>query len=200
MLRRLQKMLCAALIALLLISSATPALAKSVTAKVNSSSAKVYKKASRSSASAKLKKGTKVKVTAVSGSWAKVKLNGKTLTMGTDYKVTIERSMTVMGNTTTWTEELKNGTMITLAPGTHTCKMEFLGDYSGTKDVTLTVNKVPLSDVTVTLSDDTLVYNGGMQSPAIAAVTYKGYTLKEFSYASMFSSYDYILYHNFFIY
>ena len=78
MLRRLQKMICAMMIALLLISAATPAMAKSVTAKVSSSSAKVYKKASKSSASAKLKKGTKVTVTAVSGSWARVKLNGRT--------------------------------------------------------------------------------------------------------------------------
>ena len=78
MLRRLQKMLCATLIALLLLSALTPAFAASVTAKVSSSSAKVYKKASRSSTSVKLKKGTKVKVTAVSGSWAKVKLNGRT--------------------------------------------------------------------------------------------------------------------------
>ena len=78
MLRRLQKMLCALLVALLLASSAMPALAASVTARVNSSSAKVYRKASKSSASVKLKKGTTVKVTAVSGSWAKVKKNGHT--------------------------------------------------------------------------------------------------------------------------
>ena len=62
MLRRLQKILCAMMIALLLTSAATPALAQSVTAKVSSSSAKIYKKASTSSKSAKLSKGTKVKV------------------------------------------------------------------------------------------------------------------------------------------
>ena len=78
MLRRLQKMLCALLVALLLASSMAPALAASVTARVNTSSAKVYKKASRSSASMKVKKGTTVKVTAVSGGWAKVKKNGRT--------------------------------------------------------------------------------------------------------------------------
>ena len=43
MLRRLQKMMCVLVVALLITSAATPALAKSVTAKVNSSSAKVYK-------------------------------------------------------------------------------------------------------------------------------------------------------------
>ena len=78
MLRRLQKILCAVMIAALLLSVATPAMAKTVTAKVSSSSAKVYKKASSASASVKLSKGTRVKVTAVRGSWAKVKLNGKT--------------------------------------------------------------------------------------------------------------------------
>ena len=78
MLRRLQKMICVLAIALLITSTMTPALAKSVTAKVNSSSAKVYKKASRSSKSVKLKKGLSLKVTAVSGSWARVKLNGRT--------------------------------------------------------------------------------------------------------------------------
>ncbi len=78
MLRRLQRILCAAMIAVLLLSAATPAMAKSMTAKVSSSSAKVYKKASSASASVKLSKGTKVTVTAVKGSWARVKLNGKT--------------------------------------------------------------------------------------------------------------------------
>jgi LysM repeat protein len=62
MLRRLQKMICLLAVALLITSTLTPALAKSVTARVNSSSAKVYKKASRSSDSVKLKKGTTVKV------------------------------------------------------------------------------------------------------------------------------------------
>lgn len=78
MLRRLQKMICVLAIALLVTSCFTPAMAKSVTAKVSSSSAKVYKKASRSAKSAKLKKGMSVKVTAVSGKWARVKVNGKT--------------------------------------------------------------------------------------------------------------------------
>ena len=78
MLRRLQKIICVLAVALLITSGMTPALAKSVTAKVSSSSAKVYKKASRSSTHVKLKKGLTLKVTAVSGDWARVKLNGKT--------------------------------------------------------------------------------------------------------------------------
>ena len=78
MLRRLQKMICLLAVALLIASTMTPAMAKTVKAKVNSSSAKVYKKASRSSKSVKLKKGLTLNVTGVSGSWARVTLNGKT--------------------------------------------------------------------------------------------------------------------------
>jgi hypothetical protein len=60
---------------------------------VNSSSAKVYKKASRSSKSVRLEKGISVKVTAVSGSWARVKLNGKTGYMPKKYlSVTTSKS------------------------------------------------------------------------------------------------------------
>ena len=92
MLRRLQKIICVMAVALLITSTLTPALAKSVTAKVNSSSAKVYKKASRSSKSVKLKKGTSVKVTAVSGSWARVKLNGKTGYMPIKYLSSTSKS------------------------------------------------------------------------------------------------------------
>ena len=78
MLRRLQKMICLMAVAVLITSTMAPAMAKTVSAKVTSSSAKVYKKASRSSKSVKLKKGTTLKVTAVSGNWAKVTLNGRT--------------------------------------------------------------------------------------------------------------------------
>ena len=78
MLRRLQKMICLLAVALLITSTMTPAMASSVKAKVNSSSAKVYKKATRSSKSVKLKKGLTLNVTGVSGSWARVKLNGRT--------------------------------------------------------------------------------------------------------------------------
>ena len=98
MLRRLQKMICALMIALLMTSAMTPALAKSVTAKVNSSSAKVYKKASRSSKSVKMKKGVSLKVTAVSGSWARVKLNGKTGYMPTKYLTVTSKSNSKSGS------------------------------------------------------------------------------------------------------
>ena len=85
MLRRLQKILCAVLVALLLVSAMTPAMAASVKAKVTSSSAKVYKSASSSSAHVKMKKGTQVTVTAVKGNWAKIKVGGKTGYMPVKY-------------------------------------------------------------------------------------------------------------------
>ena len=77
MLRRFERIICAVVLAMLLATSATPAFAKSVTAKVKVA-AKVYKKAGKKVKSAKLKKGTKLKVTAVAGSWARVTMNGKT--------------------------------------------------------------------------------------------------------------------------
>ena len=85
MLRRIQKMLCAMLIVMLMVSLAAPALAESVKAQVSSSSAKVYKSASSSAAHVKMKKGTTVTVTAVKGKWAKVKVSGKTGYMPVKY-------------------------------------------------------------------------------------------------------------------
>lgn len=85
MLRRIQKLLCAMLVAILLVSVAAPAMAESVKAKVSSSSAKIYKTASSSAAHVKMKKGTQVTVTAVKGNWAKVKVSGKTGYMPVKY-------------------------------------------------------------------------------------------------------------------
>ena len=99
MLRRIQKLICALVIALLAVSALTPALAQSVKATVSSSSAKVYKKASKSSAHMKVSKGTTVTVTAVSGSWAKVKRNGKTGYMPVKYLKTASSSKKSSGDT-----------------------------------------------------------------------------------------------------
>ena len=85
MLRRIQKIICAMLIAMLILSVAAPAMAESVKAKVSSSSAKIYRSASSSSDHVKLAKGTQVTVTAVKGKWAKVKVSGKTGYMPTKY-------------------------------------------------------------------------------------------------------------------
>ena len=59
--------------------------ASTVTAKVNSSSAKVYQTASTSSRSVSIKKGTSLKVTAVKGDWARVSSGGHTGYMKTKY-------------------------------------------------------------------------------------------------------------------
>lgn len=83
--RRILRVFCAMLVALLLVSVAVPAVAESVKAKVSSSSAKIYKTASSSATHVKLKKGTKVTVTAVKGDWARVKVSGKTGYMPVKY-------------------------------------------------------------------------------------------------------------------
>ena len=85
MLRRIQKIICVGMIALLALAALSPAMAESVKAKVTSSSAKVYRKASSSSEHVSMKKGTQVTVTAVKGEWAQVKLGGKTGYMPTRY-------------------------------------------------------------------------------------------------------------------
>ena len=73
-----RSILIALLAAVLLVSATVPAMADSVKAKVTSSSAKIYRKASSKSGHVKIKKGTQVTVTAVKGNWAKVKISGKT--------------------------------------------------------------------------------------------------------------------------
>ena len=84
MLRCIRKMICAIVIAALVLA-AVPAMAESVKAKVSSSSAKIYRTASSSADHVKMKKGTEVTVTAVKGKWAKVKVSGKTGYMPTKY-------------------------------------------------------------------------------------------------------------------
>ena len=85
-----------------------PAMASAASAKVNSSSARVYQKASTSSASVKMKKGTKLTVKSVSGSWAKVSLNGRTgymqvkyLNSTTRYKAYISKKTYVYSSAST---------------------------------------------------------------------------------------------------
>ena len=78
-------MLSAVLIVALLAVVVCPAMALAANAKVNSSSARVYKSASTSSASVKMKKGTKLTVKAVRGSWAMVTMNGHTGYMPVQY-------------------------------------------------------------------------------------------------------------------
>lgn len=85
MARRIRKIICVVLLSLFVISMLAPAMAQSAAAKVSSSSAKIYKTASTSAKSAKIGKGTSVTVKAVSGKWAKVKVNGKTGYMPVKY-------------------------------------------------------------------------------------------------------------------
>ena len=79
-------MLAAAMVVALMAVMVGPA-ALAVSAKVNTSSARVYRTASTSSASVKMKKGTKVTVKSVSGGWAKVSLGGHTGYMPVKYLI-----------------------------------------------------------------------------------------------------------------
>ena len=91
MLRRLQKIICMTMIVALLATLLCPAFAKTISAKVKNSSAKFYKSASTSSASVSIKKGTKLKVTAVKNGWAKVSYKGHTGYMKTSALSTAKR-------------------------------------------------------------------------------------------------------------
>lgn len=85
MLRRLHKWLCATLALLLAVAPLCPAMAMSVAVEVNSSSAKVYRSPSTSSASVSVKKGTSLTLSDISGDWAKVKRSGNTGYMEVKY-------------------------------------------------------------------------------------------------------------------
>ena len=73
----LRRCLIALAIAMLTITSITPAMAASISVKVNCDT-KVYASPSTSSKSVSLKKGLKLTMTAVSGNWAQVKHDGVT--------------------------------------------------------------------------------------------------------------------------
>ena len=72
-----RRCLAVLLIALLASANISPALAASISVKANTNT-KAYRKPSTSSDSLPLKKGLKMKLTGVSGSWAQVKYNGVT--------------------------------------------------------------------------------------------------------------------------
>lgn len=73
-----------ALLILVLTAGFAPGALAAVQAKVNSGAARAYASASAGAKSVKLKKNLKVKITAVSGGWAKVKYKGKTAYIRTD--------------------------------------------------------------------------------------------------------------------
>ncbi|MBQ8110591.1 MAG: hypothetical protein IJ124_10565 [Clostridia bacterium] len=112
MFRRIQKLLSALLIATLIASAMVPAVAESVTARVSSSSAKIYQSASSSSRHVSLKKGTKVTVKSVSGSWAKVKISGKTGYMPVKYLSAASSSSSSSSSSSRYTAYISKSTYI----------------------------------------------------------------------------------------
>lgn len=89
--RVVRKWMSAILAVLVLMTAVVPAaLAESYSAYINAST-KIYKKASSSSASMSVKKGTKCEVTAISGKWARVKRSGVTAYVPVKYLTMTDR-------------------------------------------------------------------------------------------------------------
>lgn len=75
-LRKMTRVVAIFMIAVLLTAGTVSGASASVAAKVSSSSARVYRSASKSASSLKVPKNLSVSITAISGSWAKVKCKG----------------------------------------------------------------------------------------------------------------------------
>lgn len=73
-----RKIMCALMAVMLIITASGAALAASVSVRVNTSGARIYKSASTRSASLPMKKGLKLTLTGVNGAWARVKYKGVT--------------------------------------------------------------------------------------------------------------------------
>ena len=84
-LQKMRKWLSILLIAVILVAGCVPSAFASVSAKVNTSSAKAYKKAYTGATSVDVAKGLKLSVTDISGSWAKVSYKGVTAYMPVKY-------------------------------------------------------------------------------------------------------------------
>ena len=102
--RRLQKMICALTIALLLVSLTTPALAARKAAYTNKSTY-VYKSASTSSKRVSLSKNTKVYVTGASGSYYRVQ-NAKGTATGYVKKSNLSASRTATSKSGGWKSQV----------------------------------------------------------------------------------------------
>ena len=85
LLQKTRRIISILLIAVILTAGFVPSAFASVSAKVSSSSAKAYKKASTSSSSLKVPKDLKLTITSISGSWAKVSYKGGSAYMPLKY-------------------------------------------------------------------------------------------------------------------
>ena len=85
LLQKTRRLISILLVAIILTAGVIPSAFASVPAKVNSSSARAYKKASTSSDNMKIPKNLKVSITSISGSWAKVSYKGSSAYMPLKY-------------------------------------------------------------------------------------------------------------------
>ena len=110
---------CVLIIALIMIYFCSGALADSYACKINTST-KVYKRASTSSASLKVSKNTKCTMTAVSGSWARIKKGDVTAYIPVKYLTLTDRITAYTDQKTTLYKRASSSSskLYTLAEGT----------------------------------------------------------------------------------
>ena len=109
---------------------------------------------------------------------------GETLTSGTDY--TVKYTATIAG--ASFSGALKAGDMLTMDPGTWTLTYTFKGRFSGSVTADITVGKVPLERAEARFVPASFEYNGESQYPTSYLATYKGYTLRQWTF--MGGNYD----------
>lgn len=148
--RGLKRVACALLMLSIMMAMFAPGASASISAKVNSSSARAYRSASTSGKSIKVPANLKLTITAISGSWAKVSYKGKTAYMklsslaptkkATGY---VTKSATVYNSSGKKVDTVSKGTALYVV-GTvnnHYCVMNKSGDVGFMKTGTLSDKK-----------------------------------------------------------
>ena len=116
------------LIAVLLTAGLVPSALASVSARVNTSSAKVYKTASTKAASLNVPKNLNVSITAISGSWARVSYKGNTAYMPLAWLTPTDKvAGYAKGTTAVYSSSLKK--MGSISAGTCVYALGTIGDY-----------------------------------------------------------------------
>ena len=127
-LRSTRRILAVVLASILLTAGFVPSAFASVAAKVNSSSARVYKSASTKAASIQVPKNLSVSITAISGNWAKVSYKGNTAYMPLRWLTPTEKTAGyATGSTPVYNNNLKQ--MCTISSGTCVYVLGTIGNY-----------------------------------------------------------------------
>ena len=154
--RKMRRFISILLIAVILAAGCVPTAFASVSAKVNTSSAKAYSSASTKSAYISVSKNTKVSVTDISGGWAKVSAKGVTAYMPLKYLTPTKKvkgytkdSTTVYNTSGKKMGKVSKGTgMYVLGTiGKYYCVMNGSGTIGYVKKGTLSDSKPAVSNV-----------------------------------------------------